>query len=181
MQAPNALQITQNPLQMKHPQSGSMLVNHTRHDTSQKTHLTNHAMHYKISHNAPFCNRNVHISVTKWCMWGMGSVYCGICARGLLEAVSHTVGSYLTDSPTATRLGLFNSLVALWLAVIMGLWMGAKKRTIYRSHYYLWIDWNDLIQWLANHLQTSPEFSFWLAAVGGLCFREFGTEIMAFM
>ena len=23
-----------------------------------------------ISHNAPFCNRNVHISVTKWCIVG---------------------------------------------------------------------------------------------------------------
>ena len=27
-----------------------------------------------ISHNAPFCNRNVHISVTKWCI--VGCVWC---------------------------------------------------------------------------------------------------------
>ena len=24
----------------------------------------------QISHNAPFCNRNMHISVTKWCIMG---------------------------------------------------------------------------------------------------------------
>ena len=28
---------------------------------------------WQISHNAPFCNRNVHISVTKWCIVGYGT------------------------------------------------------------------------------------------------------------
>ena len=30
----------------------------------------------QVSHNAPICNRYVHISVTKWCI--MGLVHCGI-------------------------------------------------------------------------------------------------------
>ena len=33
----------------------------------------------QISHNTPFCNRNVHISVTKWCIVEYGLVHCGIC------------------------------------------------------------------------------------------------------
>ena len=37
-----------------------------------------------MSNNAPFCSRNVHISVTKWCIVGMGLVGCVICATGLL-------------------------------------------------------------------------------------------------
>ena len=28
---------------------------------------------WQISNNAPFCNRNVHISVTKWCVVGYGT------------------------------------------------------------------------------------------------------------
>ena len=43
------------------------------------------------SHNAPFCNRNVHtrvhISVTKWCMVG-SLMHCGICEMGLRLASS---------------------------------------------------------------------------------------------
>ena len=35
----------------------------------QKTHPT---AHQEISHYAPFCNRNGHISVTKWCTVGYG-------------------------------------------------------------------------------------------------------------
>ena len=36
----------------------------------------------QISHNAPFCNRNVHISVTKQnrALWDMGLMHFGICA-----------------------------------------------------------------------------------------------------
>ena len=36
------------------------------------THRTNPRMH-QISHNAPFCNRNVHISVAKCCIVGYGT------------------------------------------------------------------------------------------------------------
>ena len=49
-------------------------------------HLTNPTMHQShipqcaspISHNAPFCNRNVHIYVTKWCIswdWSIANTY----------------------------------------------------------------------------------------------------------
>ena len=34
-----------------------------------RNHLITDLLHK--SHNAPFCNRNVHISVTKWCMWDL--------------------------------------------------------------------------------------------------------------
>ena len=33
-------------------------------------------------HNAPFWNRNVHISVTKWCIVGYLVMHCGICEMG---------------------------------------------------------------------------------------------------
>ena len=36
--------------------------------------LQEHIYIYYISHNAPFWNRNVHISVTKWCIVGYGTV-----------------------------------------------------------------------------------------------------------
>ena len=42
-----------------------------------------------ISHNASFCNRNVHISVTKWCIMGYGTDACGICARGLVWCMTN--------------------------------------------------------------------------------------------
>ena len=45
------------------------------------TRLTNPKMHQAITHNAPFCNRNVCT------LWDMGVVYCGICAIGLFPSV----------------------------------------------------------------------------------------------
>ena len=42
----------------------------------------------QISHNAPFCNRNVHAyahCVTNGAMWDMGLVHCGICEIALLQ------------------------------------------------------------------------------------------------
>ena len=38
-----------------------------------------------ISHNAPFCNKNVHIFVTKWCIVGYFPKDCGISELGLLS------------------------------------------------------------------------------------------------
>ena len=36
-----------------------------------------------IAHNAPFCNRNVHMSVTKWCIVvHICLMHCGICEMG---------------------------------------------------------------------------------------------------
>ena len=42
----------------------------------------------QISHNAPFCNRNVHMCtflLQNGALWGMGLVHCGNCATGLLQ------------------------------------------------------------------------------------------------
>ena len=36
-----------------------------------------------ISHNTPHWNRNVHVSVPKWCIVDMGSCILGICKIGL--------------------------------------------------------------------------------------------------
>ena len=39
----------------------------------QYTNFTNPTIHQSLSHNVPLCNRNVHISVTKWCIVGYSS------------------------------------------------------------------------------------------------------------
>ena len=64
----------------------------------------------QISHDAPFCNRNVHmcvhISVTNGVLWDIGLVYCWICELSLLF-------SY-TSSNTLWHLGgemVYKSLV----------------------------------------------------------------------
>ena len=92
-----------------------------------------------ISHNATFCNRNVHISVTKWCivanLWDICLMHCGICEMGLLEAGipdkafpickrSHLITDYSTgvqivsctlsdDSVLSESTGLFNPVLCV--------------------------------------------------------------------
>ena len=41
-----------------------------------------------IFHNAPFCDRNVHISVTNGALWDICPMRCGICEKGLLWSLS---------------------------------------------------------------------------------------------
>ena len=45
----------------------------------------------QISHNEPFCNRNVHISVTKWFIVGYGTVHCGVSATDLLLVMQNNL------------------------------------------------------------------------------------------
>ena len=43
--------------------------------TADPSHKSHYAL--QIPHNTPFCNRNVHISVTKWCIVGVSKCYYG--------------------------------------------------------------------------------------------------------
>ena len=49
----------------------------------------------QMSHNAPFCNRNVHISVTKWCIVGYGTgALWDLCDRSI-HPISGPQGQYM--------------------------------------------------------------------------------------
>ena len=62
---------------------------------TRKALLANLTMHKNISHNAPFCNSNVHISVTKWCIVGCGT-------RALWDLCNGSIGRLL-GTPLQSR------------------------------------------------------------------------------
>ena len=69
-----------------------------------------------ISHNAPFCNRNVHMCtflLQKGALWDMGLVHCGICEMGLFAIVC-ACGDWL---PAGRPVVL---LLATWHPVVLG-------------------------------------------------------------
>ena len=64
-----------------------------------------------ISHNAPFCNRNVHthvdISVTKWCIVGYGTgALCDLCNRSHF-IVNPIISLWSSDAYMHTMPSLF--------------------------------------------------------------------------
>ena len=60
---------------------GMMIINNWARKWIQYTHLTNPTLH-QISHNAPFCKRNVDI-LQNDALWNMALEHGGICAIGL--------------------------------------------------------------------------------------------------
>ena len=51
-----------------------------------------------VSHNASFCNRNVHISVTKWCIVEY-LMHCGVCEMGLFNECSMITSNHSSLLP----------------------------------------------------------------------------------
>ena len=59
------------------------------------TYLTNPTMHQNISHNAPFCNRNVYT----WAHFCYKTLHCGIWVGALWDLCNTTILSWYENPP----------------------------------------------------------------------------------
>ena len=91
-----------------------------------------------IFHNAPFCNRNVHISVFKIALWDTGLVHCGICATGLLQSRITLIFNFTKDNLNSKKIA----------------------RVILRARGTLVIGYLDVILFSGNMLNFDGQFTF---------------------
>ena len=110
-----------------------------------------------VSHNASFCNRNVHVCtflLQNGALWDMGPVHCGICATGLIDRrdkLQYT--NFLSrklQNVSHLPQGLRPQCVVYWLSFIKSMYGDSlSSRTCVISHTYMPV-WCHMTVWLIN-------------------------------
>ena len=89
----------------------------------------------QISHNAAFCNRNVHISVTKWCIVGYGTgALWDLCNRSVVNILKKSEQCVVLAPNMVENLSYFWEL---WIQVPSGvrylIWQFLSRTPISRT------------------------------------------------